>query len=148
MHEISVTKDGPISLCADHEHEELAEYNGYVLKFDNGEGQFFDDLTKQELSAPLVKAAGRNDLQYFKIKGVWKKVSTQEAWRISGRPPITHRRVDVNKGDGQHPDMTSRLVARQIRGAHEDPMFAPTPPSEALGTVLSYAATDIDGEKP
>ena len=27
-------------------------------------------------------------------------------------------------------------------------MFAPTPPLEALRIVLSYAATDIDGEKP
>ena len=27
-------------------------------------------------------------------------------------------------------------------------MFAPAPPLEALRTVLSYAATDIEGEKP
>ena len=36
-------------------------------------------------------------------------------------------------------------MARQI---HEYPMFAPTPPFEALRTVLSYAAIVIEGEKP
>ena len=49
MHERSVTKDGLISLCAVQEHEEFVQYDGHVLKFNNGEGPFFDDLTKQEL---------------------------------------------------------------------------------------------------
>ena len=40
------------------------------------------------------------------------------------------------------------MVARQIRAAGEDPMFAPTPPLEALRTVLSYAATDVEGTVP
>ena len=71
-----------------------------------------------------------------------------EALRISGRSPISVRRVDVNKGYDECPDIRSRLVARQIRGANEDPMFAPTPPLEALHTVLSYCAADLDGEKP
>ena len=79
MHERSVTKDVLISLCAAQEHEEFVEYNGYVLKFDNGEGPFLDDLTKQELSAPLVKAARKKELEYFETKGVWKRVSTQDA---------------------------------------------------------------------
>ena len=119
-----------------------------VLKFDSGEGPFFDDLTKQKLPTELVKLARCKELDYFEDKGVWKRSSNQEAWRVSGRPPITVRWVDVNKGDDENPDIRSRLVARQIRGANEDPMFAPTPPLEALRTVLIYAATDIDGEKP
>ena len=148
MHERSMTKDGLISLCAAQEHELFVEYDGHVLEFDNGEGPFFDDLTKQELSAPLVKAARKKELEYFEPRGVWRKASTQEAPRISVRPPTTVRCVDVNKGDDQHHDMRSRLVAQQIRGAHEDLTFAPTPPLEALRTVLSYTATDIEGEKP
>ena len=108
----------------------------------------FDDLTKQELPAPLLKPARKKEPEYFESNGVGKKVSVQDAWRISGRPPIIVRWVDVNRGDDLHPDMRSRLVARQIRGANEYPMFAPTHPLEALRTVLSYAATDIEGEKP
>ena len=45
-------------------------------------------------------------------------------------------------------DVRSRPIARQIRGAHEDPMFVPSPPLEALRSVLSDAATDTEGEKP
>ena len=115
MHERSMTKNGFISLCGAQEPEGFVEYDGHVLKFDNGESPFFDDLAKQELSAPLVNAARKKELEYCESKGVWKKVSIQEAWHVSGRPPITVRWVDVNKWDDQHPDMRSRLVARQIR---------------------------------
>ena len=95
-----------------------------------------------------MKAARLKELDDFEAKNVWKQVSLAEAQRISGRSPITVRWVDVNKGDDDCPDIRSRLVARQIRGANEDPMFAPTPPLEALRSVLSYCATDMDGEKP
>ena len=132
----------------EHVEQTCVNVDGHALRFDNGEGPFFDDLTKQELSTPLVKAARRKELQYFEDKHVWRRVPISEAVRASGRPPITVRWVDVNKGDDVSPDIRSRLVARQIRGAHEDPMFAPTPPLESLRTILSYAATDMEGEKP
>ena len=72
----------------------------------------------------------------------------EEALKTCRRPPITVRWVDVNKGDDESPDIRSRLVARQIRGANEDSLFAPTHPLEALRTILSYAATDLEGERP
>ena len=74
MHETFVTKDGLISPCAGQEREEFIEYDGHVLKFDSGDGRFFDDLTKQELSAPLVKAARKKELMYFESKGVGRKL--------------------------------------------------------------------------
>ena len=70
MHERSMTKDGLICLCAAQEREEFVEYSGHVLNFDNGEGPFFDDLSKQELSAPLVTAARKKQLEYFESKCV------------------------------------------------------------------------------
>ena len=54
--------------------------------------------------------------------------------------------VDVNKGDDEFPNYRSRLVAREIRQAGEDTIFAPTPPLESLRTVLSMAATDLAGD--
>ena len=138
--------DGKVNMCVSESH--YTTRNGQVLKFDSGEGPFYDDLTKQQLPTELVKAARRKELDYFEMKTVWNRVSVQEAWKVNGRPPITVRWVDVNKGDDEHPDIRSRLVARQIRGANEDPMFAPTPPLEALRTVLSYVATDVEGEEP
>ena len=95
-----------------------------------------------------MKAARRKELDYLESKNVWKRVIQAEAHCISGRPPITVRPVDVNKGDDECANIRSRLVARQIRGGNGDPMLAPTPPLEALRTVLGYCATDLDGDKP
>ena len=39
--------------------------NGQILRFDSGEGPFYDDLTNQQLPTPLVKAARRKDLDDF-----------------------------------------------------------------------------------
>ena len=58
--------DGQIYSFVQTEH-------GEVLKFDNGEGPFFDDLTKQKLPTELVKLARRKELDYFEDKGVWKR---------------------------------------------------------------------------
>ena len=68
-----------------------------------------------------------------------------EARRVTGKPPITVRWVDVNKGDNTNPNVRSRLVARQIRQAGEDAIFAPTPPLETLRSILSLAMTDFPG---
>ena len=46
------------------------------------------------------------------------------------------------------PNVRSRLVARQIRQAGEEAIFAHTPPLEALRTVISLAATDMPGRAP
>ena len=56
------------------------------------------------------------------------------------------RWVHTNKGDNDDPDIRSRLVARQMKGAGDDSIFAPTPPLEALRTVLSLAATQLPSD--
>ena len=73
--------------------------DGQILKFDSGEGLFFDDLTKQQLPTALVKAVRRKDVDDFERKSVRKHVPVQEAWKLSGRPPITVQWVDADKGD-------------------------------------------------
>ena len=64
---------------------------------------------------------------------------------MTGKAPITVKWVDVNKGDDDCLLYRSRLVARELRLRGQDSIFAPTPPLEALRTVLSMAATDIKG---
>ena len=71
-----------------------------------------DDLTGQLLPPELVHAARKKELDYFEAKKVWEKKAVGEARRVTGRPPITVRWVDVNKGDNQNPNIRSRLVAR------------------------------------
>ncbi|MBV61870.1 MAG: hypothetical protein CMH65_11270 [Nevskiales bacterium] len=107
--------------------------------------QFRDNLTGQPLDPSMVRAARRKELEYFNSKLVWELRPRHEAKQRQGKPPISVRWVDVNKGDDVTPNYRSRLVAREIRRHGEEPIFAPTPPLESLRTVLSFAATDLDG---
>ena len=113
-------------------------------------GKFRDDMTGQVLKDKLVEEARMKELKYFHDKGVWMKRPKGEARNRTGRGPISVRWVDVNKGDEQNPKYRSRLVARQIK-AHDKSgatFFAPTPPLEALRTVLSLAATAVGDWEP
>jgi len=114
-------------------------------------GRFKDDLTKQPLIDTLVYEARRKELEYFAQKQVWLKVPRQQCYQATGRPPISVRWVDVNKGDDEHPRYRSRLVARQIKaleGPNASSYFAPAPPLEALRTVLSLARTTVGKHRP
>ena len=99
--------------------------------------RFIDDITKQPLDPELCRIARRKEIDYFKSKGVWEVRQIKEDWSKTGRPPISVRWVEVNKGDGEHPNYRSRLVAREIRMAGEEAIFAPTPPLESLRMVIS-----------
>ncbi len=97
-------------------------------------GRFKDDITGQPLMDHLVLEARRQELAYFMSKGVWVKRPRGEAARRTGRPPISVRWVDVNKGDDENPKYRSRLVARQLKIMDKsgESFFSPTPPLEAL----------------
>ena len=122
-----------------------------VMQIANGcSGKFRDDVTGQLLRDDLVREARAKELQYFCEKGVWVKRPRHEPKQKTGRGAISVRWVDVNKGDDIHPRYRSRLVARQLK-AHDRSgasFFAPTPPLEALRSVLSLAATTIGDWKP
>ena len=78
-------------------------------------------------------------------KEVLEYCPTSECLAKTGRKPISIRWVEVNKGDDESPNVRSRLVAREIRTAGMDAIFAPTPPLESLRMVLSYAVTQFEG---
>ena len=84
-------------------------------------------------------------MEYFDGKDVWEVRSIEECRRHTGKPPVTVRWVDVNKGDDVNSNIRSRLVARQIRQAGEEAIFAPTPPLEALRSIISLSAADLPG---
>ena len=110
-----------------------------------GEIKYWDSVAGQPLVTELVDAARSKELEYFASKNVWYLRPRTEAYQKTGRSPITVKWIDVNKGDDENPNYRSRLVAREIRLPGEDPLFAPTPPLEALRTVLSLAVTDLEG---
>ena len=70
------------------------------------------------------------------------------AKETTGKAPITVKWIDVNKGDDTSPSYRSRLVAREVRQSWEASIFAPTPPLESLRSILSLAATDLEGRMP
>ena len=115
-----------------------------ILKFKIAdEEKFVDDLTGQPLDPSLCRAARKKEMDYVREKGLWAKRAVKECWDKTRGPPVSVRWVETNKGDDVNPNIRSRLVARQIRGPGQDAVFAPTPPLEALRTVLSLAATDL-----
>ena len=130
-----------------HDVVDEASPTAEVMKIDSQNGPFFDDITGQPLNAELVRAARQKELEYFNSKGVWSTRPSDEAVRVTGRKPISVRWVDTNKGDDDCPNIRSRLVAREIRPAGVESIFAPTPPLEALRTVLSLATTKLPGDE-
>ena len=144
----SILKNGCYGLQAPDDDDEVArEIAGPAQGYS---GRFKDDLTGQVLKDSLVLEARAKELAYFHGKGVWRKVPKSYARSRTGRPPISVRWVDVNKGDEQNPNYRSRLVARQLK-AHDrsgETYFAPAPPLEALRTVLSMAMTSMGEHKP
>ena len=78
------------------------------------------------------------------------KVPRQRSFAKTGKPPISVRWVDVNKGDEHEPNYRSRLVARQLKATDFSgkSYFAPAPPLEALRTVISMAMTTCGDHRP
>jgi len=95
----------------------------------------------------LVEKAPALELEHFENKHVWEKRPYAEAIAKIWERATSVRWIDTNKGDEETPNYRSRLVAREIRKHGENPIFAPTPPLESFRTVLSLAATDMEGQK-
>ena len=101
------------------------------------------DLTGQILHEKLVRKARQLEMEHFFGKNVYDKRPLHEAYQKTGKQPIPVRWVDVNKGDDEEHNYRSRLVAKDIHKKGEDSIFAPTPPLEALRSILMMAATPL-----
>ena len=100
----------------------------------------FDDQSGEPLIPGMVKTARREEIAYFREREVYEKVSLNECWRTTGSAPIGVKWVDVNKGDSQHPNYRSRLVAMEFKRDERPEWYAATPPSECLKILLSLMA--------
>ena len=98
---IQVEAAGLDPVAADEEEEAAKQLFGPAQGYS---GKYKDDLTGQPLRDDLVKAARAKELEFFRSKGVWTKVPRQTAYQKTGRPPISVRWVDVNKGDEHEPN--------------------------------------------
>ena len=102
----------------------------------------YDEMSGKLLPQDLVQQARKEELDFFSKKGVWEIVPIRTAWDKTGRPPISVRWVDVNKGDETNHEIRSRLVAREMSRTKSDEFFAATPPLEAKRMLFSRAATN------
>ena len=102
-----------------------------------------DDTTGLPLDPAAVARARRVETQFFRDRGVDRKVRRQEVPKETNIVRV--RWVDVNKGDHANPDFRSRLLAMEFKsGNGVVEWFAGTPPVEAVRLVLSVAASTRD----
>ena len=148
MRELGIWRPGEIGLNAvtddvDDEKQLRGPEQGFS-------GRFRDDISGQVLRDDLVQEARAKELKHFIDKGVWIKCPKNQAKQRTGKKAISVRWVDVNKGDDVNPRYRSRLVARQLKARDRSgaSFFAPTPPLEALRTVISMTASKLPGWQP
>ena len=72
---------------------------------ERGLGDIVDATTGQILRGELVRQARAVEMDYFSARNVYEKRPRAEAIKRTGKPPITVKWVDVNKGDGQTPQL-------------------------------------------
>ena len=106
---------------------------------------FYDDITGAKVETDLVITARAEEMAEFRKHGVYKLVKLEECLRVTGKPPVGVRWVDINKGDDVNPEYRSRLVAQELKRDRSLELFAATPPLEALKLLLSRAVTDVVG---
>ena len=107
-----------------------------------GEWNEFCDEVGNPLESGKVREARLEEIAGLIERGTYVKVPITECYQVTGEAPIKTRFVDINKGDHQHPNYRSRLVATEIKAGNPSlEHFAAMPPLEAKKALFSLAAT-------
>ena len=106
----------------------------------------WDDVCGSPLNRREVKRARQEEIDYVHKMNLYTKVQIKEAYKETGKGPISVRWIDINKGDVECPNYRSRLVAREINNNKREDLFAATLPLEALKVILSMTTSGNKGE--
>ena len=109
-----------------------------------------DDITGQWLDAGKVTAARMEEAQYMGQLSMFEPATWEECIAKTGKPPITTKWIDVNKGTTEEPIIRSRLVALDFRlkgKAARFDLFAAMRPLEAK-RMLFLMAVRWNRERP
>ena len=101
-----------------------------------------DEFDDGEFDPKLLREARMEEVKFMELVGVWEPSTWEECLQKSGRPPITTKWVDENKGRDGKVLVRSRLVARDFKVKGDDrcfDVFAATPPLE-MKRLLSRMA--------
>ena len=91
------------------------EFHNYDhMNFNAGGNKVYDALTGYELDTEMVRKARVVELEFVAAKDIWEARPESECWDNAGKGPISVKWVDINKGDNEHPNIRSRLVAREF----------------------------------
>lgn len=71
----------------------------------DGEGGCWDEVSNKPLETDAVIAARMDEIKQIHLHGVYDKVSIQDCWDNTGKPPVKVKWVDINKGDDINPDV-------------------------------------------
>ena len=102
------------------------------------EEAFRDNRTGEYLDPELVAKARLEEVEFMAKIGLYQEVDITECLEMTGRPPISTRWVDVNKGSTESPDVRCRLVARDFKPKGEkdrSDIFAAMPPRREKGVA-------------
>lgn len=110
---------------------------------DVDEGGFAAKRVEADLDPELLRAAREEDIQFMLRICVFESATWEECVAKIGRPPVSTRWVDIDKGRDGRVDIRSRLVARAFRPKGEKDrfdLFASMPPWEAKRLLFRMAA--------
>ena len=108
-------------------------------------GWAMDDLSGKELDRKAVDGARREELQFMMDLGVWEPATLDECMKQTGKPPVTTKWVDVDKGRDGSIVVRSRLVARDFKtktGREQFDVFAAMPPLESKRMLFRMLMVD------
>ncbi len=115
----------------------------YVSYDQNGNKVYYVDTTGTKLPTELVIEARKEEKKHVDHHEVYEECDIEEAIRITGKPPIATKWIDVNKGNEKNFEVRCRWVAKQPKiHATEKSPFAATPPLETQKLLFSLAVTD------
>ena len=76
----------------------------------------WDDVDGRSIDVKLVRSARKEEMEFAKKIPVCEEVELEECWNRMGKPPISTKWVDHDKGRGGETDVRSRWVARDFKG--------------------------------
>ena len=106
-----------------------------------------------EIDEEELQRARTEEVSFMKKLGVWEPSSLEECLQMTGRPPVSTRWVDVDKGREGRVEIRSRLVTRDFRvkgDKREVDTFAEMSSTEAKRVLFRMAMLDgaVGGNAP
>jgi hypothetical protein len=126
--------------------EARMEVGGLEVNDDVEEGvewtRYIDEKTGEDLDPKLVKAARKEEMTFMEKIVVFEESTREECFQETGKPPVSTRWVDINKGTAEDPEVRCRMVARDFKPRGErdrEDLFAAMPPLECKKLLFAKA---------